>query len=191
MNVEITTTCPICGKQSKHLVDEDAYADWKSRKKLIQDAFPQMSADEREELKTGICKKCWDSMFSDDQEDDKGYEVVEVKSKAEISALGSSMAIEGCATTDENLQALLEFLKGKNAIKDGVKPKFCIIKGKLMNDACKLTGTNRYADDLNIVAVDQSTVSGGSLVIGKFEIGGRWLDDIIDNNKRREHEAKR
>ena len=59
-----------------------------------------------------------------------------------------------------------------------------------MNDACKLTGTNRYADDLNIVAVDQSTVSGGSLVIGKFEIGGRWLDDIIDNNKRHEHEAK-
>ena len=64
--IEIITTCPICGKQTKHMVDEKAYAAWKRKELLIQQAFPHMSADEREELKTGICSKCWDDMFSDE-----------------------------------------------------------------------------------------------------------------------------
>jgi hypothetical protein len=38
---------------------------------LIQDAFPNMSADEREMIISGICPKCWDVMFKED--DDIGY----------------------------------------------------------------------------------------------------------------------
>ena len=35
---------------------------------LIQDAFPMLSADEREFIKTGITPQEWDSMFGDDEE---------------------------------------------------------------------------------------------------------------------------
>ncbi len=35
----------------------------------IQDAFPQMSADDRERFITGYCPKCWDKMFKEDRDD--------------------------------------------------------------------------------------------------------------------------
>jgi len=33
---------------------------------LIQKAFPELSADDRELLLTGICSKCWNEIFGDD-----------------------------------------------------------------------------------------------------------------------------
>ena len=36
----------------------------------VQDCFPHLGADEREFLVSGICGKCWDSMFPDIEEDE-------------------------------------------------------------------------------------------------------------------------
>jgi hypothetical protein len=33
---------------------------------LIQDAMPELSADERQLLISGTCGKCWDKMFQED-----------------------------------------------------------------------------------------------------------------------------
>lgn len=43
------------------------------QRRLIQDIFPQLSAADREWLKTGITGEEWDAMFADD-DDDEGEE---------------------------------------------------------------------------------------------------------------------
>lgn len=54
-----------------------------------------------------------------------------------------------------------------------------IIKGKDMNNICKLTGDNMYKDDLNIFAI--YPYKGLA-----FMYGARWMADIINNNADRE-----
>lgn len=39
---------------------------WQMKGKFIQDAFPTLTADEREFLMSGITKAEWDEMFSDE-----------------------------------------------------------------------------------------------------------------------------
>ena len=62
----ITKPCTHCGETSKLRVDADAYRQWVSGA-LIQDAFPDMDADNRELLISGTHPACWDTMFGDDQ----------------------------------------------------------------------------------------------------------------------------
>lgn len=64
----IRKTCPICGKLNIVEVSEASYMKWEEGA-LIQEAFPEKSAAEREVIKTGICPECWDKMF--EQDDDK------------------------------------------------------------------------------------------------------------------------
>ena len=61
----ITTICPFCGESHVVEVVAEDYADWKNGK-LIQDAMPYLTADEREMLISGICPTCWDNMFGDE-----------------------------------------------------------------------------------------------------------------------------
>lgn len=64
-------TCPICGEtDSIELSEEETinYARWQRRELLIQDALPNRTAAEREQLKTGICGGCWDSLFEEEDE---------------------------------------------------------------------------------------------------------------------------
>lgn len=67
MNVTIEKTCPVCHKTSRIEVDEDAYDAYTTPRewggKLIQDAFPNLSPGEREQIKTGIHPECWDKLF--------------------------------------------------------------------------------------------------------------------------------
>ena len=61
----IITTCPFCGHANEVEVNENDYWDWQDGK-LIQDAFPYLTADDREKLISGICPTCWDKTFGDD-----------------------------------------------------------------------------------------------------------------------------
>lgn len=54
-----------------------------------------------------------------------------------------------------------------------------LTKGKVMNELCELTGDNAYPDDLNIFSIDK--FKGLAM-----NYGARWMDDVIDNNARRE-----
>lgn len=64
----IITTCPFCGHAHEVAVNEDDFWDWDDGKNA-QDAFPYLTPDEREMLISGICPKCWDSMFGGEDED--------------------------------------------------------------------------------------------------------------------------
>lgn len=46
-----------------------------------------------------------------------------------------------------------------------------------------LTESNAYPDDLHILMIALDNWEGpGRLPMVKFQIGARWLDDIVDNN---------
>jgi len=64
--INISMTCRHCKKEYVMRVSQ---ADLENRNKgmLVQEAFPYLSADLREMFITGICGKCYDAMFRDDQ----------------------------------------------------------------------------------------------------------------------------
>ncbi len=65
--VQIVTFCPICGKAHDIEVNEIDYLDWADGM-LVQDAFPYLTANEREMFISGICPDCWARMFGGDEE---------------------------------------------------------------------------------------------------------------------------
>lgn len=71
LNFEIVTTCPFCGNDHYVTVDFEDFLAWSEEGELVQAAFPYLSADDRELLKTGICPKCWDAMFPTEEEEDE------------------------------------------------------------------------------------------------------------------------
>ena len=58
----VITRCPFCGRSNEVEVNEMDYLDWDDGMK-VQDAFPYLTASEREMLISGICPTCWDAMF--------------------------------------------------------------------------------------------------------------------------------
>lgn len=54
----VVTRCPSCQKRRDVEVVKNDYYAWK-RGRYAQDAFPYLSASERESLITGICDDCW------------------------------------------------------------------------------------------------------------------------------------
>lgn len=58
----LTTPCVVCGAQYEFLVDRIRYEDWQYNTK-IQDAFPDMSDEEREILISGTCDGCFNNLF--------------------------------------------------------------------------------------------------------------------------------
>jgi hypothetical protein len=61
-----TDPCIVCGETSVMEVETRGFVRWKGGW-LIQDAFPEMSPDLREQLKTGTHPACFESMFADDE----------------------------------------------------------------------------------------------------------------------------
>ena len=69
----ITTVCPLCGRVTEISVRTEDYARYQAGA-LAQDAFPYLSADEREMLISGICPTCWDEVFAGYDEWNEGLE---------------------------------------------------------------------------------------------------------------------
>lgn len=61
----VERSCPKCKVMQQVTVSEIAYKAWQGGQ-FVQDAFPNLTANEREVLMTGICPKCWDEMFKED-----------------------------------------------------------------------------------------------------------------------------
>lgn len=63
-----TRPCVVCQKEHQFTLDRLAYEAWQTDTK-IQDAFPEMSAADREILISGTCDKCFHQLFpSEDDE---------------------------------------------------------------------------------------------------------------------------
>lgn len=60
--LRITGTCPVTKEPWELIVKEKEFDDWQNGA-LIQDAFPELSADQRELLITGINNKGWKKLF--------------------------------------------------------------------------------------------------------------------------------
>ena len=63
--VTVITRCPFCGRANEVEVNDDDYWDWQDGA-LVQNAFPYLSAEEREMLISGICPTCWPNTFGED-----------------------------------------------------------------------------------------------------------------------------
>lgn len=66
-----TPACMVCGETSEITVETFPLNTWRNGA-LLQNAFPEMTSDERELLKTGTHPACWDVLNPD--EDDEWYE---------------------------------------------------------------------------------------------------------------------
>lgn len=66
--ISILTQCPFCGKSHNVEVNLIDLCDWQDGLN-IADAFPYLPASEREMLISGICPKCWDKMFGDEDDE--------------------------------------------------------------------------------------------------------------------------
>ena len=114
---------------------------------------------------------------------------VNVTNKAELKRFESisALTIEGLSTSEDNLKDYEEWMKGYGV--DTTNLTFHIVMGSLMNSSYKLTGDNAYPDDCSIVVA--TGIDTTKLTLPRFQVGGRWFDDIVDNNARREKEKKK
>ena len=62
----VVIACPFCSRSNEVEVNEADYWDWDDGM-LVRDAFPYLSADEREMLITGICPACFDKTFGGEE----------------------------------------------------------------------------------------------------------------------------
>ena len=111
--------------------------------------------------------------------------IVNITKKEQLDRLYNQSALtwEGLTPTEENLKDVIAWLDMHGAIGDK-DPIFHIYTGELMNRVYSLTGDNAYPADLTIVSVTE--IDQLRIAIPRFQVGGRWFDDIVDNNARRE-----
>lgn len=63
---------------------------------------------------------------------------------------------------------------------------FNVIDGNEMNDFYMLSGDKAYPGDLHIVVIKLSDlVNPNKIILKRFEFGGRWFDDVVNNNASR------
>lgn len=93
----------------------------------------------------------------------------------------STFTLEGLS--EDSIPDLMNWLEEKTEFTSD-NPIVYVTKGKLMNEVYELTGDNAYQDDASIVSV--MDIDMMKVVLARFEIGARWFDDIVENNRFRE-----
>ena len=107
------------------------------------------------------------------------YIIESVITKEQLDKLynNSAFTIEGLV--EESIPDMIAWL-GENTVFTTDNPVVYVTKGCVMNLAYDLVGDNAYDNDLNIVSViDIDLVK---VALKRFSVGGRWFDDIVDNN---------
>ena len=113
---------------------------------------------------------------------------ITVQTKAQLDELEKESALtwEGLTTDEESLTQLFDWIKGYTPMKQEVA---YVITGATVNLACWLTAGNPNRDDPHTLSVKLSDIENvDAIVIPRFQVGGRWFDDIVANNRRREEE---
>lgn len=65
--LRVSVQCPVCQKKEVIVLVKEQYDLWKAGA-FIQDAFPELDPDVREQLITGTCGTCWDRMWKEEEE---------------------------------------------------------------------------------------------------------------------------
>lgn len=98
----------------------------------------------------------------------------------------SALTFEGLIVNEESGYSLEKFITKHTRL---LKNIAYVITGKDMNGWYKLTEGNAYQPNLTIVCIDLRDMEDAEKIIMPSKmIGARWLDDVIDNNLRRENE---
>jgi hypothetical protein len=63
----VDVPCHFCKEATALTVSVQGLADWQNGE-LIQNALPELNADQRELLISGTCGTCWDGMFPPEME---------------------------------------------------------------------------------------------------------------------------
>ena len=110
---------------------------------------------------------------------------------------GSAFTWEGLSGLKNGKEAIVNFFKEENVLDDVETFEFYTWKGELMNQIYQLTGSNAYSEDLTFVSIPLNMFKLNmlkdieKLALVKFQLGARWLNDIVDNNSRRERQKNR
>lgn len=114
-------------------------------------------------------------------------EIIRVNSREELDYLYSVSALTIEGLREDFIPDIMEILKNNTAV---YRERAFIIPGKIMNEQYGLTGTNAYKDDLPIVSFSLEDFDPMPMTFKRMEFGGRWFDDVVDNNARRERSKK-
>ena len=116
----------------------------------------------------------------------KKYELIEATDDDLVNLeKGSAFTFEGLTSDDKNLNDLVDFFNEKTNIK--IPMKIYHTTGEKVNTFYGLTGRNAYPNDLDIVLLPLDNWNElGDLPMIKIQIGARWFDDIVDNNRMRQ-----
>ena len=110
------------------------------------------------------------------------FTIQKVTTEAEAKMLYGCSALTWVGLDLDSLSDVVAWMQGYHVNTD--KVVFHVIKGKVMNALYELTGSNAYPANLNIVSV--TGIDHVKLAIPRFDVGGKWFDDIVDNNRRRQ-----
>ena len=67
MTAVVAVPCRLCNEVTDLTVNIEGFVAWQGGE-LIQEALPELSADQRELLISGTCGKCWNELFGSDEE---------------------------------------------------------------------------------------------------------------------------
>lgn len=65
----VVEKCQTCSTVYDIVVEAQDYYDWARGAKYLQDAFPYLTADERELLLSHTCGPCFNAMFPEEDEE--------------------------------------------------------------------------------------------------------------------------
>lgn len=116
----------------------------------------------------------------------QNIETIHIFSAEDLKALYDDSAL---TITGLKVDSIPDFVKWVESYTKLLRRRAYIVSGKVMNSYCGLTGDNAYQDDLNLVAIKLSDIADYTkIVFPRFQVGGRWFDDIVDNNRRHEED---
>jgi len=105
--------------------------------------------------------------------------------KLDFLERNSALTFEGMIPEEAHLY--VDFLRDFTEVDDSVDAY--IIKGAAMNEKYGLIGKNAYPKNLNFLIVPLRAFKDvAKIALPRMQIGGRWLDDIVDNNAIRNKE---
>lgn len=114
-----------------------------------------------------------------------------VTNKEQLDELYDAWALTliGIEDSDESINRFIDWIKKYSEVSNPLN--VYITSGKTMNNHYNLTGNNRYNEDLKIVSIKNKDIMQlMRIAIPRFEIGGRWFNDIVDNNSWREEDKQ-
>lgn len=133
----------------------------------------------------------WDKDMSDhvgqvfEIDESNALEIIQLDSPDLLDEFYKDWSLTFVGVIQTEVPLYLDFLREYTKVNDRVY----IFKGKMMNEKYHLTGDNRYSDDLTFMVVKLEDIEDvGKVALPRFEIGGRWFNDIVDKNARQEEE---